>query len=107
MCVNANDLDFKGKKIDSKSVYEYSICPFEIEKPKFANFISIDFKLNINSNENTDKKIEEKDDENDSFYILNENKIEKRNQEKSNFLIQELLSIYIIKFYSCVLMRMT
>jgi hypothetical protein len=34
-------------------------------------------------------------------------KIEKRNQEKSNFLIQELLSIYIIKFYSCVLMRMT
>ena len=34
-------------------------------------------------------------------------KKEKRNQEKSNFLIQELLSIYIIKFYSCVLMRMT
>ena len=34
-------------------------------------------------------------------------KKEKINQEKSNFLIQELLSIYIIKFYSCVLMRMT
>lgn len=34
-------------------------------------------------------------------------KKEKINQEKSNILIQELLSIYIIKFYSCVLMRMT
>ena len=69
MCVNANDLDFKGKKIDSKSVYEYSICPFEIEKPKFANFISINFKLDNNLNQNTNTiikdNINDKDDKND------------------------------------------
>ena len=81
MCVNANDLDFKGKKNDLKSFYEYSICPFEIEKPKFANFISINFKLDNNLNQNT---------KNDSFCIIDENKNENNiNDNNCNNNIEE------------------
>ena len=92
MCVNANDLDFKGKKNDLKSFYEYSICPFEIEKPKFANFISINFKLDNNLNQNTIIKdnINDKDDKNDSFCIIDENKNENNiNDNNCNNNIEE------------------
>ena len=94
MCVNANDLDFKGKKNDLKSFYEYSICPFEIEKPKFANFISINFKLDNNLNQNTNTiikdNINDKDDKNDSFCIIDENKNENNiNDNNCNNNIEE------------------